>query len=88
VVILIPQSREKDLSLPLASHKRLNMIARNHFKNDAVMLSEAKHLGFSVGASSQMRSEILRFAQNDIMRLLFAAIVSSLLQYLRCCFGG
>jgi hypothetical protein len=32
------------------------------------MLSEAKHLGPFEGASVQKRSEILRFAQNDIYK--------------------
>jgi hypothetical protein len=37
--------------------------------NGAVMLSEAKHLGFiSVASSVQNQSEILRFAQNDKTR--------------------
>jgi len=48
-----------------------NRLLRTHRINGAVMLSEAKHLWLSLrGLHAANKSEILRFAQNDIRQWL------------------
>ena len=48
--------------LILANYRKFG---RTHLLNSGVMLSKAKHLCFVSELSDPLKSEILRFAQND-----------------------